>query len=303
MMSYFIQLLFSASLLLLAAMVVSLIFRRASASFRYKLWNFTMLGLLLMPPLVPYLEPLDLGVLPLTGEELALTSTIQSGQTAPAPYYLLGRAPQCFPPEQPAEGVDEPRLFPPLRATPPQRESVADNRYDSENLRQAELEWERMWMADTPSSLTLDRIPVNTVAVKHAEEEQQRSVIFPSLPGVLFFLWTAVTMILLLRFVFSLLAARRLLRRMLPVESEAVRKLADETARRMWVYRRIKLLQNEVGTVPFTLGLRTPRIVLPRTAVENWSESQLRAILSHEIAHIQRGDVWGQLLTRLVFCL
>ena len=110
-------------------------------------------------------------------------------------------------------------------------------------------------------------------------------------------------MVLLLRFVFSLLAARRLLRRMLPVESETVLKLADETARRMWVHRRIELLQNEVGTVPFTLGLRTPRIVLPRTAIENWSESQLRAILAHEIAHIQRGDVWGQLLTRLVFCL
>ena len=113
----------------------------------------------------------------------------------------------------------------------------------------------------------------------------------------------AVTFILLLRLIFSFWSARRLLRRMLPIEKESVQKLADEVARRMWVHRRIVLLQNEVGTVPFTLGLRTPKIVLPRAAVENWSEPQLRAILAHEIAHIQRGDIWGQLLAQFVFCL
>ena len=30
--------------------------------------------------------------------------------------------------------------------------------YDSENLRQAELEWERVMMVDKPSSLTMDRL-------------------------------------------------------------------------------------------------------------------------------------------------
>jgi len=29
---------------------------------------------------------------------------------------------------------------------------------DSENMRQAELEWERAWMNDKPSSLTMDRL-------------------------------------------------------------------------------------------------------------------------------------------------
>jgi hypothetical protein len=39
----------------------------------------------------------------------------------------------------------------------PQRR-VQQELYDSENLRQAEKEWERMWMNDKPSSLTQDRL-------------------------------------------------------------------------------------------------------------------------------------------------
>jgi len=35
---------------------------------------------------------------------------------------------------------------------------IKQEMYDSENLRQAELEWERAWMVDKPSSSTMDRL-------------------------------------------------------------------------------------------------------------------------------------------------
>ena len=35
---------------------------------------------------------------------------------------------------------------------------IKQEMYDSENLRQAEKEWERAWMNDKPSSLTMDRL-------------------------------------------------------------------------------------------------------------------------------------------------
>ena len=35
---------------------------------------------------------------------------------------------------------------------------IKQEMYDSENMRQAELEWERMMMTDKPSSLTMDRL-------------------------------------------------------------------------------------------------------------------------------------------------
>ena len=280
MMSYFVQLFFSASLLLLVAMIVSPLFRRQSASFRYKLWNFVMIGLLLLPLLVPLMAQHGLGVIPLTDEEFSQPKVA----TEIASYYL-------------AEDIT-------LHQQP-----VTDTqyeKYDSANLRQAELEWERSRMAGTPSSLTLDRMPKAYIG-KHIIEKEpadvQHGVTLALILDWLICLWIAGTVVMMFRFLFSLLSARRLLRRMMPIENEAVRALADRIAKRMWVYRSITLLQNEVSTVPFTLGLVRPKIVLPATAVENWTEAQLQTILTHEIAHIQRGDIWGQWLTQWVLCL
>ena len=45
----------------------------------------------------------------------------------------------------------------PAYSEDPQRR-IKQEMYDSENLRQADLEWERTWMNDKPSSLTLDRL-------------------------------------------------------------------------------------------------------------------------------------------------
>ena len=285
MISYFAQWLFSASLLLLAAMVASLLFRRASASFQYKLWNYVMIGLLLLPLLILLVPQQMLGVIPLTPDELETQLKPVAPETLPAPHYLS---------EEIRYLLTDPKA-----------------KYDeSENLRQAELEWETVWMNDKPATLTQLRqaaaASTPTVAPSPsipAFSPKQYNISLPSLSQCFPGLWITGTLVLICRFLLSFRAARKLLGRMLPVENEAVRKLADGIAKRLWVYRPITLLQNEVATVPFTLGVRRPTVVLPSAAVENWSESQLRTILTHEIAHIQRGDVWGQWLTQFVFCL
>jgi len=35
---------------------------------------------------------------------------------------------------------------------------IKQEMYDSENMRQADLEWQRAWMVDKPSSSTMDRL-------------------------------------------------------------------------------------------------------------------------------------------------
>jgi hypothetical protein len=45
----------------------------------------------------------------------------------------------------------------PAYSSNPQRR-VQQELHDSENLRNAEAEWERWWMVDKPSSLTMDRL-------------------------------------------------------------------------------------------------------------------------------------------------
>jgi beta-lactamase regulating signal transducer with metallopeptidase domain len=63
--------------------------------------------------------------------------------------------------------------------------------------------------------------------------------------------------------------------------------------------RRVRLLQSSDASMPVTWGWFWPRVLLPANA-QNWSDKQIRAVLTHEFAHIRRHD-WGiQMLAELV---
>lgn len=59
--------------------------------------------------------------------------------------------------------------------------------------------------------------------------------------------------------------------------------------------RPIRLLQSRDASMPVTWGLFRPRVLLPANA-QNWSDKQIRAVLSHEFAHIRRRDWVIQML-------
>ncbi len=261
MTSYLTQLLFSATLLLLAAITVSLFIHRRSASFRYKFWYLTLLMLLWFPFLV-ILVPASL--------------------SPPLPYGMLGFIPEKTEPV-PMQQV----LEVPLRDINPY--STAD--------KAAVDEWERLWLVDSPVVKT-------EVAKQVVVVPQKASLDFSArLPTILSYLWFGGTLLLTLRLFFSSLAARRLLSKMSPVERDALNTLVRELSQQLGIRKPVVLLQSEVGTVPFTLGTWKPKIVLPRTMIENRTDSELRTILTHELAHVRRGDVQGQRIAQWVSCL
>lgn len=266
MMSYSVQILVGASLLLLAALVVSTIARRKSASLQYRILHTVVPGLLLLPILAIALPQQTLGLIPFSFDTFKPRST--SSQAAPSPHYLTEDI-QYFPPG--IVETQENAVLPPV-------------------------------LEHTPIPPTVAPEVVAEVAPEIAPERQS-GLSLSSIAEILIACWFVGTCILLLRLCFSLIAARRLLRRTMPVEDESLRTLTRELAQNMGLRRSVALLQSEAGTVPFTLGIRRPKIILPRTAVESRSESQLRAILTHELAHVKRGDVRGQLLIQLAFCL
>ena len=269
MMSYFTHLLIGASLLLLVAVVASLVFRRMSASFRCKIWHVVVVALILLPLVMPFLPRQMLGLVPYA--------------FAPPPPKALQVALSCY--------LMEDIQYSPAGVVPPQP-------VPRDNLAAVEDEWKRFWMGDQPIvEREAATIPSPLVSA------EQTSFSFPSVPEILIGFWIAGTLVLTFRLLFSLLASRRLLGRMLPVENKTVEELTRNLTQKMRVRHSVTLLQSEAGTVPFTLGIRKPKIVLPRMALENWDESQLRTILTHEIAHVQRRDVWGQLLVQFAFCL
>ncbi len=68
------------------------------------------------------------------------------------------------------------------------------------------------------------------------------------------------------------------------------------------IRQRVKLLLHPDQTIPVVWGIFRPRLMLP-VAAQVWSVEQLRSVVLHELAHIKRRDIPGQLLTQLACAL
>lgn len=69
----------------------------------------------------------------------------------------------------------------------------------------------------------------------------------------------------------------------------ALAALAEEVRSDLGVSRPVRVERSPACGMPFTFGIRVPRIVLPAAASE-WPPDRLRAVLLHEMAHIRRRD-------------
>ncbi|MHC4623574.1 MAG: M56 family metallopeptidase [Planctomycetota bacterium] len=64
--------------------------------------------------------------------------------------------------------------------------------------------------------------------------------------------------------------------------------------------RKLRLfVTSEVGS-PACFGILQPSIILPKQMYDNSTAEELRMVLSHELAHIERKDCWTNVLQRLV---
>ena len=73
--------------------------------------------------------------------------------------------------------------------------------------------------------------------------------------------------------------------------------LVGELAGQLGIKRRVTLLQSETD-MPLTWGVIRPQVLIPAEA-ENWSVAQQRAVLLHELAHVQRWDWLTQTIAHL----
>jgi TonB family protein len=80
------------------------------------------------------------------------------------------------------------------------------------------------------------------------------------------------------------------------------RELADEIARKHGPRRPVLLLQSDHPTLLVTWGVARPKIVLP-AAARGWADDRIRVVLSHELAHIRRGDWAVQMGAELLRCI
>jgi len=82
----------------------------------------------------------------------------------------------------------------------------------------------------------------------------------------------------------SFLRTRKLIEMSVPVEQKNIQALVTETD--------IKIFSaSQIGS-PMVVGLTSPRIILPENMLQQLSSEQLAPIVLHELAHIQRNDIW-----------
>ncbi len=86
------------------------------------------------------------------------------------------------------------------------------------------------------------------------------------------------------------------------VDVEELSRVVQECLRDFNAQRRVKVLLSDQVIVPMVTGLLHCRILLPHAALL-WPPAQIRSVLAHEWAHIERRDLWGQLLADLITSL
>jgi carboxyl-terminal processing protease len=94
---------------------------------------------------------------------------------------------------------------------------------------------------------------------------------------------------------FSLMRLRRFSP---PIADERVTRVLCQLCRQYGIRRPVTLLATDRRQIPMTWGLRRPVVLLPDEAT-NWSDDKLRAVLLHELAHVQRCDCLAQWLGQL----
>ncbi len=118
----------------------------------------------------------------------------------------------------------------------------------------------------------------------------------------LFALWQTGLLLVLAVFGGFALRLRGLIRRSRPVTDPGWLGLRDSLSRELRIREPVRLLQDEGPGSPRVLGFRRHFILLPQQCDE-WSESQRRNVLLHELAHVKRRDCLTQWIAMLACAL
>ncbi len=86
------------------------------------------------------------------------------------------------------------------------------------------------------------------------------------------------------------IVVRRLRNSGVALEDDAGATIFDELTKRLRINRPVRLMRSALVQVPTVIGHLRPLVLLPINALTGLSTDQLRGLLAHELAHVQRYD-------------
>jgi beta-lactamase regulating signal transducer with metallopeptidase domain len=111
-------------------------------------------------------------------------------------------------------------------------------------------------------------------------------------------IYAAGVLLLALRLAHGRFTLHRLVQHSADVQDAEWRALLRECEASIGVSQPVRLLRSLDRNMPMAFGLRRPTILIPAIA-DTWSEDRRRAVLLHELAHIERRDCLTQLLAEV----
>jgi beta-lactamase regulating signal transducer with metallopeptidase domain len=117
-----------------------------------------------------------------------------------------------------------------------------------------------------------------------------------------FLAWAAVALFGLGRICVGLWQVHRLRRSCVDMDPRVVNELGPEVARFI-SDKRVRLCASDRVQAPAAIGFANPTVVIPRWLLAELSPSELRQVIIHECAHLQRCDDWTNLVQKIVAAL
>ncbi len=112
-------------------------------------------------------------------------------------------------------------------------------------------------------------------------------------------IWLVGVFVSLLLLGIGILRLVRVARAAMPLDEGAAPSMASAISATWGLERPVTLLLTEHSGLLVTWGVFRPKVLLP-AASQGWSDERLRVVISHELAHVQRGDWIVQLVAEVL---
>ena len=151
---------------------------------------------------------------------------------------------------------------------------------------------------------------VGTLAASHSLTPSDDGHALLSLPDrwalILLLMWISAACLAILRLGFGVWRLRGLLRSCVLMTTAELRDPAiREVVENFTSTRSVTVATSERLSVPAAIGITKPIIVIPQWALNDLTAPELKIVLLHEYAHVERWDGWTNLLQktlRAIFC-
>jgi beta-lactamase regulating signal transducer with metallopeptidase domain len=276
---WLLRLVFSVTLVCMAAFLATLVLRRFSAAMRHRVWALSVAASLAMPVMLLWSPEFRLGWLTVPNPRAELTADIPKAAEAPT--------------TSPATQVPRP-VEVSKSDSQPSRPAVASSKNDSLS---------KTVPAKPPLTAAIDnRAPDSAAAVPKTgiviptTQASHVSLIDPTAFWLLILVIPAVCGIW--QSLWAAYAIRRVVNEARPIQDAATRELIADVCRKLGWHRTLEMRQSNRTPVPLCVGWLRPCILVP-SQWRNWGDLTLRAVLAHEVSHVVRRDVAWQFVARI----